>query len=88
MTLSATNVVAGETATISIKNSSRTNQDVTVDITSPQGGPDSVVIHIDENGNGSSDWEVPEDWESVTFSDPGHCGDLQVVVSQGGGPGV
>ena len=65
------NITVEEEITITVSGASRINQTITVTIDNGEGMHELVDIAIDEHGNGSSSWLVPE-WEIANFND-GRC---------------
>jgi hypothetical protein len=80
MTLSATGVVVGESATISISNSSRVGQVVSVTLTGSGGQTANLNIQIGAGGSGQANWTT-QDWGTVTISDD-HCDEIIVAIQQ------
>lgn len=67
LTISPDNLVAGETATVTISGSSRGGQTVTVKIDNGEGDTVDVDVELDENGEGSATWTVAE-WALANFN--------------------
>ena len=76
----------GGQANISYSNPARAGDTVTIDIDDggfPNTQTDQVPIQLDENGNGTAKWDVPEGWDGAKFNAP----DCPEVVRWILGPG-
>ena len=74
----------GETTTVAVSDPESAGDTVVVSVVNGDGEVSDCVIQLDENGEGSEDFDVPPKWEEATFS----TGDASVFFLLGEGKGV
>ena len=57
----------GQAATVCIQGSSHVGETIKVDVDNGMGDTSTVVIKLDDSGNGCATWTVPS-WEAAKFN--------------------
>ena len=76
------NVVPEGTLVIQYSDPARANQQVTISIDDGGEASDTVEIQLDSQGNGDTEWGVPEEYDWIVYLSDGHGGSHTVLVEE------